>query len=273
MAPRQENVNKSVDRALRLLDLFDEEHVTLSASEMADLLSTTRVTIYPTVNALAARGYLDRNGDGKYSLGMKIVERGGEKLSSLDMRRVAQERLRNLARKLEGNAHLATLHGNEVLYLEREEGRPAVTLREIIGRRVSPHCTALGKALLAFLPEEDLRRIVESLDYVKHTPKTITNAKDLLAELKIVREQGFALEREEFHLGSACIAAPIRRLDGRVVGAISLSMAATDLEARGVEAQAAHVLEASKAISSDLGHRDGVSSLGDGGGGQRGFLH
>jgi len=267
MAPKQENVNKSVDRALRLLDLFDEEHVTLSVSELAKLLSTTRVTIYPTVNALVARGYLESDGNGKFSLGMKIVERGGEKLASLDMRRVAQKRLRDLARNLEGNAHLATLHGNEVLYLEREEGRPAVTLREIIGRRVSPHCTALGKALLAFLPEEDRRRIAESLDYVKHTPNTITNAKDLLADLDTVRERGFALEQEEFHLGSACVAAPIRRLDGRVVGAISLSVAAADLEARGVENQAAHVLEVSNAISSDLGHRIGESPLGDGGGG------
>jgi len=257
MSPRQENINKSVDRALRLLDLFCEERTALSVSELADLLSATRVTIYPTVNALVARGYLDRDGDGKYVLGMKIVERGGEKLASLDMRRVAQKKLRELARTLQGNAHLATLHGSEVLYLEREEGRPAVTLREIIGRRVSPHCTALGKALLAFLPDEDRRGIAEGLDYVRHTPHTISNPKDYLKELESVRKLGYALEQEEFHLGSACIAAPIRRLDGRVVGAISISMAASDLEAQGLENDVKHVLEASNSISSDLGFQSG----------------
>jgi len=248
------NVNKSVDRALRLLDLFDGEHAALTASEAADLLGTTRVTIYPTLNALLARGYLERDEQGRFVLGMKVVERGGQRLAQLDMRRVAQQRLRDLARRLDANAHLATLYGNEVLYLEREEGRPAVTLREIVGRRVSPHCTALGKALLAFLPKEDRERIAASLDYVQHTPSTITNAQDYLSDLDAVRERGYALEVEEFHLGSACIAAPVRRLDGRVVGAISVSMAVSDLEGPHPAKQAAIILEEAEGISSDLGH-------------------
>jgi len=267
------NLNKSVDRALRLLDLFDGNRAALTASELAALLETTRVTLYPTLNTLLARGYLDRDEQGRFVLGMKVVERGGEKLAHLDIRRVAQERLRDLARSLDANAHLATLHGNEVLYLEREEGRPAVTLREIVGRRVSPHCTALGKALLAFLRPGDRERIARSLDYIPHTPRTISNAEDYLRDLDAVRERGYALEIEEFHLGSACIAAPIRRLDGRIAGAISVSMAVSDLEAGDVPQRAALVIGAADAISNDLGHMKGSESLSRGGDGVKTALH
>ena len=249
-------INKSLDRALRLLDLFDDAHIHLTASDIADLLGTTRATIYPTLHTLLAHGYLDRDDQGRYVLGMKLVERSGEKLAHLDVRRIAQGPLRELARRLGANAHLATLHGNEVLYLEREEGRPTVTLREVVGRRVSPHCTALGKSLLAFLPEEDRVRIAHSLDYVQHTPNTISDPEALIAELDLVRSRGYALEIEEFHLGSACISVPIRGLDGRVVAAVSVSMATEALLERNPDERAASILDAASAISGALGYRE-----------------
>ena len=269
MTPKQGNINKSVDRALRLLGLFDEEHVALTANDIAGLLRTTRVTLYPTLNTLVTHKYLERDRQGRFVLGMKVVERGGEKLARLDLRQVAQERLRELARSLDANAHLATLHGDEVLYLEREEGRPAVTLREIVGRRVSPHCTALGKALLAFLPEEDRNRIASGLTYTLHTPKTITRTEDYLADLDGVRKRGYALEIEEFHLGSACIAAPIRRLDGHVAGAISVSMSVADFEAADKAEQGRKVVSAAEAISGDLGHRESILEVQSQGGDDR----
>jgi len=258
MTSRSNNINKSVDRALRLLDLYCDQHVALTASQIASLLDTTRVTIYPTLNTLLARGYLDRDEQGRYVLGMKLVERGGAKLAHIDVRQVAQEPLRDLARRLGANAHLATLHGNEVLYLEREEGRPTVTLREVVGRRVSPHCTALGKSLLAFLPSEDRTRVVESLEYVRHTPNTIADAEAFLEDLERVRDRGYALEIEEFHLGSACISAPIRGLDGRVVAAVSVSMSLDEMANGGSADRAELVLDVAGTISGGLGYREGT---------------
>jgi len=246
-------VNKSLDRALRLLDLFDDSRVQLTASEIADLLGTTRATIYPTLHTMLTHGYLDRDGNGRFVLGMKIVERSGQKLAHLDVRTIAQVHLRELARQLNANAHLATLHGNEVLYLEREQGRPAVVLREVIGRRVSPHCTALGKALLAFLPVEDRSRIANDLDYVAYTSRTITDPAALLRDLETVERNGYALETEEFHLGSACIAAPVRGHDGRVIAAISVSMSLEDLSKRREEL-AETIRETAGRISGELGN-------------------
>ena len=246
-------INKSVDRALRLLDLFNDSRVGLTANEIANLLGTTRVTIYPTLHTLHARGYLSRDEQGRFILGMKIIERSGQKLAHLDIRRVAQQPLRDLARHLNANAHLATLHGHEVLYLEREEGHPSVTLREIIGHRVSPHCTALGKCLLAFLPLDDQKPIIQKLNYVKHTPSTISTPEALLLELENVQQQGYSVETEEYHLGSACVAGPIRNHDGRVVAAISVSMSVEKLREYGSEERAAVILKTAGTISALLG--------------------
>jgi len=262
VTPTNSYINKSVDRALRLLDLFDDSRVGLTANEIADLLGTTRVTIYPTLHTLHSRGYLSRDEQGRFILGMKIIERSGQKLAHLDIRRVAQQPMRELARHLKANAHLATLHGHEVLYLEREEGRPSVTLREIIGHRVSPHCTALGKCLLAFLPLDDRKLIVEDLNYIKHTPSTISTPQALLVELENVRRQGYSVEIEEFHLGSACIAGPIWNHDGKVIAAISVSMSVEDLRERGAEERAGVILETSQEISRHLGFQP-PARLGD----------
>jgi DNA-binding IclR family transcriptional regulator len=247
-------LNKSLDRALRLLDLFDDSHLHLTASEIAKLLGTIRATIYPTLHTLQSYGYIDRDEAESYVLGMKLVERSGQKLAHLDFRVIAQRPLQELARRLGANVHLATLHGNEVLYLEREQGRPAVILREVIGRRVSPHCTALGKALLAFMPSEDTVRIAHELEYVAYTPHTFTAPELLLEELGKVRTQGYALEMEEFHLGSACIAAPIRGHDGRVAAAISVSLAVEQIASRQEEL-ARVIVHTADRISAELGHR------------------
>lgn len=246
-------INKSVDRALRLLDLFDDSRMGFTANEIADLLGTTRVTIYPTLHTLHSRGYLNRDEQGRFVLGMKIVERSGQMLAHLDIRRVAQQPLRNLARTLNANAHLATLHGHEVLYLEREEGRPSVTLCGVIGHRVSPHCTALGKCLLAFLPADDRSLITQQLVYVRHTAHTISTPQALLVELETVRQQGYSVEIEEQHPGSACIAAPIRNHGGKVVAAISVAMSAEEIRKCTADNTFAVVLETAEFISSNLG--------------------
>jgi len=253
MATANGNHNKSVDRALNLLDLFSSETPSLSVRELAGRLGTTRVTLYPTINALVARGFLERTDDNRFALGMKLVERGGAKLASLDIRRVARPRLHSLAMKLCTNAHLAALHGDEVLYLEREQGRPSVSLREIVGARVSPHCTALGKALLAFSRQDVATEIAQRLKYVQHTQHTISNPRDFLEALESVRLRGYALEAEEFHIGSACIAAPVTRLEDRLVAAISVSFTSADLDVSGEDALARAVMGAAAAISTDLG--------------------
>ncbi len=245
--------NNSVKRALGIFGLFSSDKTHLTASEIAAELSVRSGTIYPTLVTLLTAGYLARDENKRYSLGMTFLERSRHILSSLDVRNIAQPRLKYLAGKLEGNTHLAVLYEEDVLYLHREEGQPSVNLTEIVGLRVSTHCTALGKVLLAHLEEEVLVEILPQLKMTQVTPNTIVTEQALLRELSKIRAAGYGLDNEEFHIGSTCIAAPVKNYTGHVLAAISVSLATTRLNLLGMSSIIADVVQTAEAISADLG--------------------
>jgi DNA-binding IclR family transcriptional regulator len=174
-------------------------------------------------------------------------------LSSLDIREKAKPVLKKLARELEVNAHLAVLYEDEVLYLDREEAAPSVVIPSVIGRRVPPHCTALGKILLAY-DYEALERILAKGSLPALTPNTITNPEVLKRELERVRSQGYAMDWEEFHEGTICVAAPVRNYRGRVVAAISVSLPKTRLTHDPLDRFVQAVTVAAHEVSRFLGH-------------------
>ena len=245
--------NKSLDRGLRILDLFNETTERLTASEIAAVLDTTPATLYPTLHTLVAHNYLIRDDQKRFRLGLKLLERSGQVLAQFDVRRIAQAHLRKLARSRQVTADLAILYGNEVLYLEREAGHPAAILSAVVGRRVPLHCTSLGKVLLAFLPDAERDDLVHSLSFDSYTANTITDPDQLIEELKTTRQRGYALDIEEFHFGTACVGAPIRRHGGDVVAAISLMLTETSEIDTTHQEDALAVIQTASAISHELG--------------------
>ena len=249
--------NQSLDRGLRILDLYSRETDSLSAKEIADRLGIGATTLYPFLHTLVSHGYLEVNGSKRYRLGLKLLERVGEIERVYDVRAVAREQMTKLSRSIAANARLGVLYGDEVLYLEQEEGGPAanVILREVVGLRVPSYCTALGKVLLAFLPDEDQARVVGSLALMRITEQTISSRQRLLDELRAVRERGYALEVEELQPGSACVGAPIRNSGGRVIASISASIFASRARGEELPRIVDAVMSAAAEISSRLGHR------------------
>ena len=245
--------NKSINRALIIFDLFSGDRKRLTASEIAAELSLRPGTIYPTLCTLETHGYLERDENKRYGLGLKFLERSHHILSGLDVRTIAHPHLKHLARKLEGNTHLAVLYENAVLYLHREEGQPTVSLSEVVGRRVPLHCTALGKVLLAHLEEEELVEILGRLEMAQATANTIVTEQALLRELDKTRAAGYGLDNEEFHVGSTCIAAPVTNHTGRVLAAVSVSLATARLDLLDVSSVIADVVQTADVISADLG--------------------
>jgi len=251
----REYLNKSLDRALRIVDLFDESRVTLTASEIAAIVGTTPATLYPTLHTLVAHGYLIRDDRKRFHLGMKLLERSGQVLAQSDLRRVARPHLKELARSRQVTSDLAILYGHEVLYLERQVGHPTAVLAEVVGRRVPAHCTSLGKILLAFDPDAESAEVLKTLPLDRYTPHTICRAADLEQELAEVRQRGYALDIEEFHQGNACVGAPIWSHGGRVVAAISLMLPVDDrIRRRDCADEATAVVATAKQISSELGY-------------------
>ncbi len=250
---KERYLNTSLAKALRVLELFNGVEGGLSLSEIAQRMGVRPGSIYPIVYTLQKFGYLDRDQETKkFRLGLRILALANLILSSLDIREKAKPVLKKLARELEVNAHLAILYEDEVLYLDREEAAPSVVIPSVIGRRVPPHCTALGKVLLAFNKEAE-EKILAKAPFPALTPNTITSAEVLRRELERVRVQGYAVDWEEFHEGNICVAAPVRNYRGNVVAAISVSLLKTRLTQTPLERFVQVVTAAAHEISSSLG--------------------
>lgn len=247
-------VNSSLEKSLRVLELFNLETQHLSLSEIARCIGATPGGLYPIVQTLLNHGFLEKDLDSKhYRLGLAILERANYVLSSLDVRERAKPVLKSLASELQVNAHLAVRYEDEVLYLDREEASSGVVFPSIIGRRVPLHCTALGKAFLASDPtarEEDIAK----LDLLQITPKTITTPMRLRAELEKVYRQGYAIDDEEFHLGQLCIAAPVTDYQGRVVAAISISLTKARLETEPLKGFIDEIVRGGASLSRSIGY-------------------
>jgi len=254
MNERPRYLNTSLAKALRVCELFDGEGAELSLSEIARALGSRPGSIYPIVHTLLEFGYLERDPDTKrFRLGLKFLALASQILSSLDIREKAKPVLKGLARSLSVNAHLAVLYEGSVLYLDREEAAPSVVLPSVIGRLVPAHCTALGKVLLAHNPEE-AARATGGGELPKLTPDTISDPKELKAELAKVRQVGYALDDEEFHAGNFCVAAPVRNWRGTVVAAISVSLAKSRLDREPKEKFIQAVVSGAGAISRAMGY-------------------
>jgi DNA-binding IclR family transcriptional regulator len=254
--PRTPRYNAtSLARALSILDLFEPATPTLSATQIARRLRVRPGSLYPALGTLERFGYLERRPDKRFRLGLKLLERGHTILMHLDVYEQARPALKELARSLSANAHLAILHQGQVLYLGREEASPSSVFPSIVGRLVPAHCTALGKVLLASLSPADRRDLLAGRPLERRTAKTITSLRRLEADLAAVKAKGYAMDDEELHEGVTCFAAPIRDHAGEVVAAISISL----LKARVTEARmdkiAQPVIHTATLISGAMGYR------------------
>ncbi|HWJ77379.1 MAG TPA: IclR family transcriptional regulator, partial [Niallia sp.] len=202
---------QSVDRALRILDLFDEHTTELKITDISDQMGLHKSTVHSILKTLQQRGYIYQNlENGKYGLGMKLFERGNYVIQSLDIRQLAQKYLMDLSAKTGQTTHLVILDGKEGTYVDKVEGPMAVILYSRIGKRIPLHCSAVGKALIAFKEKDELEKILSGYEYTGQTEFTITNESEFLQELEKVRSQGYAVDNQENEPGVRCIAAPIR---------------------------------------------------------------
>lgn len=215
---------QSLDRALQILDLFDEHTTELKITHISERMGLHKSTVHSLLKTLQMHGYIDQDLEsGKYRLGLKLFERGNYVINSLDIRRMAKRYLFDLSAKTGQTTHLVILDGKEGVYVDKVEGPSATILYSRIGRRIPLHCSAVGKALIAFRKQEEIQKILQGYTYTKQTEFTITNEIDFLLELEKIRQQGYALDSQENEPGVRCIAVPVRNHENQVIAAISIS--------------------------------------------------
>jgi IclR family transcriptional regulator, KDG regulon repressor len=248
---------QSVDRALRILDLFDEYETELKITDISEKMQLHKSTVHSLLKTLQNHHYIEQNMEnGKYRLGMKLFERGNLVIRSLDIRTIAKRHLIDLSVKTGNTVHLVILDGKEGIYIDKVEGASATVLYSRIGRRIPVHSSAVGKALVGYKNMEELKEILKDYIYKKQTVNTITNEKDFIAELKKVRENGYALDSEENEPGITCIAVPIWDHSGSVVAALSMSQPSARLHPLEQERSVQMLKKAAKEISEAMGFVD-----------------
>jgi len=231
---------QSVERALSLLELLADTAGGIRLNDISATLGLNVSTCHHLLSTLVDRGYVTQSRlDRKYFLGNKVMELSGSRMRQFNLADVAMADLRGLNRRTGETVHLAVLQGDELVTLAVLDSHHAVRVGAgLSGKSDAFHATATGKAILAWLPELEADRIIARTGQAAFTDKTITGHDQLIEEFRLVRRNGFAVDREEFQPGVICIGAAIRNHAGAVIGSFSCSlptMRADPDRLRGIE--------------------------------------
>lgn len=217
---RNRGVVQSVDRALELLEALAAAEVSLGVGELARAVGLPQGTTHRLLRSLEQRGYVHQDAARKYSIGTAALRIGDAAQRSLA--RGAKPYLAELVEASGESANLAVLEGHDVVYVAQSPSPHSLRMFTEVGRRVSPHATAVGKVMLAAMPRERALAVLRRTGLPRHTEHTITELDEFLAELDLARERGWAVDEGEQELGVRCLAVPVRQR-GQVVAAVSLS--------------------------------------------------
>jgi IclR family transcriptional regulator, KDG regulon repressor len=247
----------SIVKVCRVLDSF-RNCPSMGVTELAQRTGLLRSDAHRILTSLEAFGYIEQDAHTrKYRLGLEILKLGQVVLQRLEIRDVGRHPLRALSEKMEATANLAIFDPRdlEIIFVEQIDSPSEVQLKARIGSRASPHATAVGKVLTAYLDARTARQLLKKEGMPKKTEHTITDASRLEKELEAVRAQGYAVDREEAVEGACCIGAPVRDHTGAVAAALSVSMMAGRFY-RCPEAQLAAIVRAAAArFSAALGYQ------------------
>lgn len=210
---------KSLARGLKLMELLALAENGAGITELARELDIDKSSASRLVQTLANYGFAEQDPDTRrYRLGPRVVTLSRYMLTRMPLRDEAKPYLRRLMERTGEGAHLAILSQGGVLYVDQVESPATLRATTGVGTVAPLHCTALGKALLAFDPNARLSEELESF-----TPRTITSQETLRAHLDQTRRQGYAVDDEEYEYGVRCVAVPVFDFRGKTVGAIGVS--------------------------------------------------
>lgn len=212
----------SLAKGFRVLEVFDPREPEMTLSQIAARAELDPGTTFRLVKTLVMLGYLQAADGKKYRLGLKVLDLGFNAFGRMDLHTTARPILRSLIGPVNEAASIAVLDGPELVYVERVQiplGRLGITQR--VGGRVPAYCTAVGHAILAYLPLEERLRVLNARERKKLTPNTPVSIPEIESRLQKVRELGYAVSDQDTVIGVRVISAPIFDPDDRPWAAIS----------------------------------------------------
>jgi DNA-binding IclR family transcriptional regulator len=240
----------SIDKTLAVLEALAEHH---RVTDIAASTGISKSTVHRILQALVLWGFARPDGSGSYEPGPRILTLAGRVMHRFDPARQAAGALRTLCETSGFTTHFAIRNVDEAVYVDKREGRRPYHMPSRIGMSVALHTTAIGKAVLAELTDEEVLAVSRRTGLPRRTPNTLTSEEDLLTALARVRAAGYAIDDEENEPGIRCVGAAVFDHTGQVLGGLSISTLAIDLDMPSLETHAPEVIIAARDASSALG--------------------
>jgi IclR family transcriptional regulator, KDG regulon repressor len=245
-----------LERSFVILDVLANSREDLSLADLEERLNLHKSTYYRLLRTLEHHRYAEKDPlTGKYRLGSKLLELASKALSRFDLATIGRPFLEKLSSQSGETAVFGVLNDRQMVQIAVVDGKQALRMSVTVGGKSPAHCTSLGKAILAFLPEEEVNLIVRKDGLKPYTPNTITRRSKLMAELAQIRNRGFAIDDQELEIGLKCIASVVRDQSGGVVGALSIAGSAMRLDRKQVSLLAPIVARSASEFSMSLGYR------------------
>ncbi|MGB0095815.1 MAG: IclR family transcriptional regulator C-terminal domain-containing protein [Solirubrobacteraceae bacterium] len=250
--PRNPDFVQSLERGLAVIRAFDAEHRQLALSDVARATGLTRAAARRFLLTLAQLGYVSIS-EGRFSLRPRVLELGYAYLSGLSLPEVAQPHMEKLVAKVNESSSISVLDDIDIVYVVRVPTRRIMSITLSVGTRLPAFATSMGRVLLADLPEDKRRERLERIELRPLTAHTVTEIDELLAGLKMVREQGYAMVDQELEEGLRSLAIPIRSASGAAIAALNVSVHASRASMAALRRDfLPFALEAGAAIEDDL---------------------
>ncbi|HJZ63393.1 MAG TPA: IclR family transcriptional regulator [Candidatus Acidoferrum sp.] len=262
VSPKRTYNITSVQRCLRLLSLFAQASDGLSASDVAKQSGLPVSTVHRFLVNLENAGFLAYSHTGRYHLGIASFSIGHAARAQLDIRRLSYPYLHALNQSTRETIHLIVRHGLSAVYVEKLDSPEKLRIFSHVGASVPLYCTAVGKVMLAYLPEKELDETLQQIELRQMTPNTISDLAELQQHLQRVRKNGYAFDLEEHELHIRCVAAPIWEPNGVVNATLSLTAPVVRMSLPRLRKLAPLVQEIGLRISRDLGYQ-GAGRVGD----------
>ena len=245
----------TVGKALELLECVAEKGRPVRFTELLAESSHPKATLHRLLRTLLSQAMLSYDSDRQtYSLGLRLVRLAHSAWRQSALAPIARPFMDALAVRLGETIHLAQLDNGQVLYLDKRNAADIIEMFSQAGKTGPGYCTGIGKAMLAFLPEDQCKMALQQQAYFAHTRHTITSACALQDELAMIRAQGMAFDREEHEAGIICVAVPILSGKGRSIGGLSLTSSAQRAALADLHKFAPILQEQAKKISQAAEH-------------------
>ncbi len=249
----ESNLSQTVLKALDLIECLATAKYPLSAPEVAKQCQISRPTAYRLLSTLQSRGYVT-NVEHEYALGTKFLSLSRVLLESFALSDLVHPYLRELNDISGETTYVSVLDNTKILYISKVESTQAIRTNCTIGTRNPVYSSSMGKAILAFLPEAEQKALINQIDLVKYASNTITDRDELLEELRLTRQRGYALDDNEMEDNVRCVGAPIFDHMRHPIAAMSISGPAYRMTRERLEELSPHLIECTQIISQKLGY-------------------